>query len=59
MCNLGEGINERAEERAEKRTFKKIIMNMYRNDYTLNQITVATGKTKAEVEQIIRDNDLI
>ena len=55
MCSLGE---ERA-ERAEKRTIEKIIMNMHRNDFTLDQIAVATGKTKAEVEQIIRDNDLI
>ena len=59
MCNLGEGINERAEERAEKRTFEKVIMNMYRNDYTLDQITVITGKTKEEIEQVIRDNELV
>ena len=51
MCNLGEGIEERAVER--------IIMNMHRNDFTLDQIAVATNKTKAEVEQIIQDNELV
>ena len=51
MCSLGEERAERAVER--------IITNMHRNDFTLDQIAVATGKTKAEVEQIIRDNDLI
>lgn len=55
MCNLGEGIDERA----EKRTFEKVIMNMYRNKYTLDQIIDATGKTKEEIEQVIRNNELV
>jgi cellulose synthase/poly-beta-1,6-N-acetylglucosamine synthase-like glycosyltransferase len=55
MCSLGE---ERA-ERAEKRTIEKIIMNMHRNDFTLDQIAVVTDKSKAEVAQIIRRNELV
>ena len=55
MCSLGE---ERA-ERAKNRVIEKVIMNMHRNDFTLDQIAVATGKAKAEVAQIIRDNELV
>lgn len=54
MCNLSLGIEERAEARGEsigeargkligeKKSSEKIIMNMYNNKFTLEQILLAT-----------------
>ena len=54
MCNLSLGIEERAEARGEsrgeargkligeKKSSEKIIMNMYNNKFTLEQISLAT-----------------
>jgi hypothetical protein len=52
MCNLGEGI----EERAEAQSFATVIMNMYRNYFNLEQIVIATGKTLEDVKAIIEKN---
>lgn len=52
MCNLGEGI----EERAEAQSFATVIMNMYRNNFNLEQIVIATGKTLEDVKAIIEKN---
>jgi hypothetical protein len=52
MSNLGQGIAERAEARAET----KMIMNMYNNNYTVEQISVITEKSISEVEEIINKN---
>lgn len=55
MCNLSDGIEERAEERTEE----KIILNMYENDFSLEQISLATKKSIEEIEKIIEKNGLV
>ena len=52
MCNLGEGI----EERAIIKNTVKIIINMYNNNFTLEQIALATDKSIDEVRTIIDEN---
>mgnify|MGYP000361503491 FL=1 len=60
MCNLSLGIEERAEARGEargmKRTNETIIINMYKNKFTLEQISLATQKSVEEIEHIIEEN---
>ena len=53
MCNLSQGIVDetRAETRAE--TKAEIIMNMYENNFTVQQISLATKQSVEEVEGII------
>ena len=61
MCNLSQGIIEkgRAEGRAEGRlegrieSEEKIILNMYQNQFTLEQIALATNKKIEEIQTII------
>lgn len=57
MCNLSEGILEkgRAKGRVEGRTEeeKKVILNMHNNNFTLEQIVLATGKSVKEIEIVI------
>jgi predicted transposase YdaD len=36
-----------------------IIMHMYENDFTLEQIALATAKTPEEVEEIIKKSELV
>ena len=52
MCNLSDGI----EERAIEKTKEAIIMNMYENDFGLEQISLATKKSIEEIEKIIEKN---
>ena len=53
MCNLSTGI----EERAAKNTTEKIILNMYRSKFSVEQISMATQKSKSEIEKIIKNNE--
>jgi hypothetical protein len=55
MCNLGQGI----EESAEKKVNTNVITNMYNNNFTVEQIAVATGKTVEEVKEIIEKLQLV
>ena len=48
MCNLSQGIVDD--------TKVEIIMNMYKNKFSLEQISLATEKSIAEVERIIKEN---
>ena len=48
MCNLSQGIVDD--------TKVEIIMNMYENNFSLEQISLATKKSIAEVEKIIKEN---
>ena len=69
MCNLSLGIEERAEARGEsigeargkligeKKSSEKIIMNMYNNKFTLEQISLATQKSIEEVKEIIKQKN--
>lgn len=61
MCNLSQGIREkgRAERRAEgeARSEVRFILNMYRNNFTLEQIALATGKSTEEIEDVIESRE--
>ena len=59
MCNLSQGIREkgRAEGRAEEEI--GFILNMYHNNFTLEQIALATGKNIEEVEAVIKGRELV
>lgn len=48
MCNLSQGIVDDTEA--------KIIMNMYESKFSLEQISLATKKSIAEIEKIIKEN---
>ena len=48
MCNLSQGIVDD--------TKVEIIMNMYENKFSLEQISLATKKSIAEIEKIIKEN---
>lgn len=59
MCNLGHGIEERAIERgiAKGKTIAKmnIILNMYNNNFTIEQIALATQYNVDKVKEIIAE----
>ena len=50
MCNLSQGIVDDTE--------MKIVINMYKNNFTLEQISLATKKSIAEIERIINENSI-
>ena len=52
MCNLSQGIREKATDNA----LAGVIMNMYENNFTLEQIAVATKKSVEEIKAIIEKN---
>lgn len=49
MCNLGQGIEERATENVTV----NIILNMYKNNFTIEQIALATQYNVDKVKEII------
>ena len=51
MCNLGQGIEDRAIER--------VVMNMHKIGYTSEEIAKAVEMTIKEVELIIKKNELV
>ncbi len=55
MCNLSTGI----EERATEKTTENIILNMYENKFSLEQIALATKKSTEEIEKIIKEKELL
>ena len=59
MCNLGQGIEDRAIEKgiAKGETIAKIniILNMYNNNFTIEQIALATQYNVDEVKEIIAE----
>ena len=61
MCNLSQGIREkgRAEGRAEGGMEKeeKIILNMYTNHFTLEQIALATGRGMEDIRAVIEKKE--
>ncbi len=70
MCNLSDGIEERAERRGELRgelrgerrgtekAREEVILNMYENGFSMEQISLATKKCIDEIEQIIDEHEL-
>lgn len=55
MCNLSQGIRENAADNA----IAGVIMNMYENNFTLEQIAVATKKSVEEIGAIIKKKELV
>ena len=49
MCNLSTGI--------EEKTTEKIILNMHESKFSVEQISMATKKSKSEIEKIIKNNE--
>ncbi len=49
MCNLSQGIREKGGAEREE----KIILNMYANNFTLEQIAIATGRDIEDIRTII------
>ncbi|MCI8299747.1 MAG: hypothetical protein HFI69_05245 [Lachnospiraceae bacterium] len=49
MCNLSQGIREKGRTEREE----KIILNMYANNFTLEQIAIATGRDIEDIRTII------
>ena len=49
MCNLSQGIRDN--------TLVDVIINMYENDFTFEQIAVATKKSVEEVKAIIKKRE--
>ena len=62
MCNLSDGIEERAAEKATKRateeTSEKFILNMYRRGYTLKQIAEIAETSAEAVGAVIDEKEL-
>ena len=70
MCNLSQGIEDRALEKGlaegkaagllEGKTVAQIniILNMYKNNFTIEQISLATQYNADEIEEIIRNKKL-
>lgn len=58
MCNLSEGIEERAAEKTLRETNKKVITNMHRKGYTLEQIAEIVEIKPEEVEKIIEEESM-
>ena len=63
MCNLSQGIVDRvtAEVTAEvtAKTLTDIIMSMYKNKFSLEQISVVTKKSIDEVKKIIAEQETV
>ena len=62
MCNLAEGIEERARkhatEEATKATINSIIINAYKQGRTLELISNVTGTSVDKVETVIKKESL-
>ena len=55
MCNLSQGIVDRTEERM----LIDFVMNMYKNKFSLEQISLATKKSVDEVKKIIEEQEAV
>ena len=55
LCNFGQGI----EDRAMEKTIENVVMKMYSNNFSLEQISIATDKSVEEIKMIIEKNDKI
>ena len=53
MCNLGEGIAERAAERAAKEATERAVLNMHKDGFTASKIAELLERDIADVEAII------
>ncbi|RKJ18742.1 hypothetical protein D7X48_16690 [bacterium D16-50] len=53
MCNLSQGIREKGRAEGEE----KIILNMHQNNFTLEQIALATSRSIEEIKAIIEKRE--
>ena len=59
MCNLGEGIREKAEARGKAMGEAKVILGMYSKGYSLEQIADVSEKSIEEVRGIVEKRDTV
>ena len=59
MCNLGQGIEDRVTAEVTAKKIIDFVMNMYKNKFSLEQISIATDKTVEEIKMIIEKNDKV
>ena len=61
MCNLSDGIEERAAARATKKataeTTQRMILSMYENALSLELISSISKMSVEEIERIINENE--
>ena len=57
MCNLSLGIEERAAEKPTEKTLESVVMNMYKNNISLEQISIAIDKSVEEIKKIINEHE--
>ena len=57
MCNLSLGIQERDAEKATEKTLESVVMNMYKNNFSLEQISIAIDKSVEEIKKIINEHE--
>jgi len=57
MCNLSQRIREKGRAEGEARSEIRVILNMHHNNFTLEQIALATGKSTEEVEAVIKGRE--
>lgn len=55
ICNLSQGIREKGRDEG----VKEIILNMYANGFTLEQIAVVTKKSVEEVSAVIKKREIL
>ena len=56
MCNLSQGIEDKALEAGKAAAQIDIILNMYKNNFTVEQIALATQHKVDEIKEIIKNN---
>ena len=59
MCNLGQGIEDRVTAEVTAKNLIDFVMNMYKNKFQLEQISIATDKSVEEIKMIIEKNDKV
>ena len=56
MCNLSQGIEDRALEAGKVAAQIDIILNKYKNNFPVEQIALATQHIVDEIKEIIKNN---
>ena len=59
MCNLSHGIVDRVTEEVTAKNLIDFIINMYKNKFSLEQISLATKKSIDEVKKIIEEQEAV
>ena len=59
MCNLSQGIVDRVTAEVTAKNLIDFIINMYKNKFSLEQISLATKKSVDEVKKIIEEQEAV